>query len=405
MATIREQILMPSPAMTPGGKAALRPDRRLMALCAAAGGFELVVGFVYPAVALNLELQGVSADMIGYQAAMIGLGMALSPLAVPWLAGWFGTMRLCAANIMLGLLALLAFAMSDSVGTWLLVSLIFGMATSIWYVQSETWINQVAGEPSRGRAIGLFSTLREGGLGLGPLLIPVLGCVGFLPYGIAAVMLLLAGLPLLALNGSVPHPRPPRIGEIAAVGRTAPILMLAVAVGAFFDGSVLPFWAIHGLEQGLPKDAAVLGLSLIKLGNIALQLPLGWVADRSSPRTVFLGCVIGTAIGAACLPLLDLTSWLAWPYLLVWGACGFGIFTMSLVQIGQRLIGPALFLGTAACGTMWGLGAFAGSAITGTFMAAFGALGLPASILSACVLLLVAIIIAHTCRKPVRPLP
>jgi MFS family permease len=364
----------------------------LISLSVAAGAFELVNGFLYPAVALNLELRGTSTDLIGYQAASVGLGLALSPLLVPWLIACFGMWRLCVGNFALASLAILAFGLNESIGVWFVLGLVFGISTSVWYVQSETWLNRLAAEASRGRAVGLFSTLREGMLALGPLLIPVLGCAGLLPYASMALVIVVAALPLCRLNGHAEPTRPPRLGDFVAIGRAIPVLLVAAAVGAYFDGSVLPLWVVYGLEQGLSSDQAVLTLSLIKLGNIALQLPLGWIADRTPRSSVLLGCVLATGLGAALLPTIDLTSWLAWPYLLIWGASSFGIYTTSLVLIGERLAGPRLVVATAAFGAMWGLGVLGGSALTGWLMATMGAIGLPASIATVCALLSAALI-------------
>jgi hypothetical protein len=87
------------------------------------------------------------------------------------------------------------------------------------------------------------------------------------------------------------------------------------------------------------------------------------------------------------LPAIDLGGWLAWPYLLIWGASSFGIYTTSLVLIGERLGGSRLVVATAAFGVMWGLGALGGSAITGWLMATLGAVGLPVSITAVCALM------------------
>ena len=178
----------------------------------------------------------------------------------------------------------------------------FGVSTSVWYVQSETWLNRLAAEASRGRAVGLFNSLREGALALGPLLVPVLGCAGLLPYASMALVILVAALPLCILDGRSERRTAPRVRDFAAVGRAIPVLLIAAAAGAYFDGSVLPLWVIYGLDQGLSSEQAMLTLSLIKLGNIVLLLPLGWIADRAPRRAVLLACVLVTGVGAALLP-------------------------------------------------------------------------------------------------------
>ena len=357
-----------------------RPLLPLMTLSCAAGAFELVHGFIYPAIALNLEERGASADLIGYQAAMVGLGLALSPLVVPWLIARWGAAQIGVANIALASLTLLGFGLLDAVGAWFLLGLMFGMSANVWYVQSEVWLNELSGEASRGRSVGLFVAIREGAFAFGPLLIPLLGYVGLWPYATMALVIAWAGILPMSLCRRAERPPPTSIGEMISVGRTIPVLLFAVAVSGYADGAVLPLWVIYALEQGVAKEQAVWTLSVIIFGSVVLQWPLGWIADKAPRGKVLGGCALAACIGSVLLPALDLTSWLAWPYLLVWGALGVGVYTLSLVVIGQYLSGTRLVVATAALGVTWGLGALLGSAITGQAMAWFGALGLPASV-------------------------
>ncbi len=232
---------------------------------------------------------------------------------------------------------MLGFGLVDAVGTWFLLGLMFGMSANVWYVQSEVWLNELSGEASRGRSVGLFVAIREGAFAFGPLLIPLLGYVGLWPYATMALVIAWAGVLPMSLC------RRARIGEMISVGRTIPVLLFAVAVSGC--------------------GAAI-----------------GWIADKAPRGKVLGGCALAACIGSILLPTLDLTSWLAWPYLMAWGALGVSVYTLSLVVIGQHLSGMRLVVATAALGVTWGLGALLGSAITGQAMAWFGALGLPASV-------------------------
>ena len=50
-----------------------------------------------------------------------------------------------------------------------------------------------------------------------------------------------------------------------------------------------------------------------------------------------------------------------WPLLFVVGATGYGIYTMALIELGNRFTGSALVAGNAAFAVMWGIGGIAGS--------------------------------------------
>jgi len=356
------------------------PALPLIGLGAAIGALELVCGFVYPAMALNLEARGASLALIGSQAAMVGLGLMLSALLVPWLSGRLGALRLGLANLALTSLAVLAFGLVEGVGWWFALALLLGVTANVWYVQSETWLNQLAQDHSRGRTVGLVGGLREGAGACGPLLIPVLGVAGPAPYALMALAVAAAGLVLPGLRQHLAQPRAPQLCEFLATVRAIPVLLIAVVVSGYFSGAVLPFWLIYATERGLATDQAALTLVLIVLGNIVLQLPIGWLADKAPAHRVLAGCALGTTLGALLLPALDLASWLAWPCLLAWGALSFGVYTLALVLIGRHFPPERLVVATAAFGLMWGTGMLLGSALTGHVMALLGPGGLPASI-------------------------
>ena len=64
----------------------------------------------------------------------------------------------------------------------------------------------------------------------------------------------------------------------------------------------------------------------------------------------------------------------------VWGGVSFGIYTMALIQLGERFTGQALIAGNAAFALVWGVGGIVGSPATGMAMQLVGHQGLPSSL-------------------------
>lgn len=117
-------------------------------------------------------------------------------------------------------------------------------------------------------------------------------------------------------------------------------------------------------------------LSVMIAGNIALQIPLGLLAERLTPRFVMIACAMLSVIGTALLPAAIQTP-LIWPMLFVLGAVSYGIYTMSLIELGNRFSGQALIAGNAAFALMWGVGGIAGPPGAGVMMELLGVQGLP----------------------------
>jgi hypothetical protein len=76
------------------------------------------------------------------------------------------------------------------------------------------------------------------------------------------------------------------------------------------------------------------------------------------------------------------TPW-RWPFLFLWGAAGFGVYTVALAELGRRFTGAWLVTGAASFAAVWGVGGIVGPPLAGGAMAAFGPDGLPL-LLAAC---------------------
>ena len=133
----------------------------------------------------------------------------------------------------------------------------------------------------------------------------------------------------------------------------------------------------------MQTSLAALALTALIVGNVLRQFPIGWRAEHYPRRRVMLGCALVTVISALLMPLLGRGAWL-WPLLVILGAGGYGIYTVSLAELGDRFKGSELVTGTSAFAVVWGLGALLGSVTGGWSMSLLGANGLPVFIAAAC---------------------
>ena len=167
------------------------------------------------------------------------------------------------------------------------------------------------------------------------------------------------------------------------------LLLFAVVVAAGFEQGVLALLPVYGAHYGIAEARMSAMLSLMIAGNISLQVPLGLLAERLSAQTVRLACTSATALGCVLLPLL-LDTPLIWPMLFVWGAVSYGIYTMTLIELGERFSNSMLVAGNAAFSLMWGVGGIAVPPAAGTAMDLLGAPGLPVTLGLLCLVLAIA---------------
>jgi MFS family permease len=352
----------------------------IIASIAAIGIFCLTLGLSYPLLALILDGMGLSTGMIGLNAAMTPLGIIVSSPFIPPLARRFGAWFICVLSLCLAAVLLMLMAVFRDVTIWFLLRFLLGIANTVIFVTSETWINQLAPPKIRGRIIGLYTTIAAAGFALGPLTIAIIGSHGLLPFLVGIVGILMALPFIMSARSHLPEFNGTEKTSIFSLFMIAPLLMLAVAFAALFDQVMISLLPIYSLRHGLSESTASLMLMVLIVGNVLLQIPIGWLADRISRKNLICYLAFGTVAGSILLVWLIEGSMLIWPMLFVWGAVAFGTYTVAMVELGDRFSGTLLLAGNSAFGLMWGIGGIIGPSVVGGAMDLIGSEGLPVTL-------------------------
>ena len=347
----------------------------------------VAAGVTYPLLSFILERQDTAPGLIGLSAAMMPLGFIVSAYLTPPLARHVGEARLAILCSILAAATLIAIALTQDVWAWMPLRFLLGFFTKPAYVISETWLISITPASRRGRIMGVYSAIVSGGFAIGPLSLGLVGTEGWPPFIVAIVALLLCGLIMLAVV-----PRLPKIsheGEATSVGgffTLAPLLLFAVFAAAAFEQTLISLFPVYGAALGSSESRVASLIACFIAGDAALQILLGHMADRFGSTRILLFCALASLAGCLVLsPSFD--TWLVWPLVFVWGGVSFGIYTMTLIQLGERFTGHALIVGNAAFALIWGFGGIVGSPATGITMQLVGHQGLPLSLgLLCCVL-------------------
>ena len=351
--------------------------------------FAVAQGLTYPLLSFILERQGTTPGLIGFSAAMTPLGFIVSSLFTPALVRRVGAARFAVLCSILAATALIAIAWTQDVWAWMPLRFLLGFFANPLYMISETWLVSITPAARRGRIMGLYSSIVSAGFGLGPLSLGLVGTQGWPPFLIGSAAFLVCGLIVLAVAPRLPDM--PREGEAVSVGgffALAPLLLFAVFTAAAFEQVLLSLFAVYGAALGSAEERIASLITCFIAGNAVLQIVLGRAAERFGSTRMMLFCVLACLAGCLLLPLLFAT-WLIWPLFFVWGGVSFGIYTLSLIQLGERFTGQALIAGNAAFGIVWGIGGIVGSPVAGLTMQLTGHQGLPSSLGLLCCVLVV----------------
>lgn len=371
---------------------------RLLAAIGAIAVVGLASGLTLPLVSVRLAEAGASASLIALMATLPAVGtIAIASVLTP-LTRCLGPKLLLVAALLLSCISLLVLLKTYSAGLWALSRLTMGASAGVLYALGEARILEISSDRTRGRWIGLYAATLTGCQLAGPALLAVLGVHAAAPLWMAAGLHTLA-LVLVAVGEWQTQSSSERSGALSLRSFLTIALPLAVAVVYFsmFDSSMLSLLPLYGLAVGFSERTAVMLASAVLLGDACLQLLVGWAADRYGRTRIHLVCGVLTCTAALIAAVLASSQSALWLALFAMGGAAGGLYTLAIVQVGDRFTSAALISANAYIGLMWGLGSISGPVAGSGAMAVCGPKGLLLFVaLGALVFLLVA------CLRPLR---
>jgi len=354
--------------------------RNLIAACAAVCVFAFSLGEIFPLLSLNMEADGVSPRMIGFNTAMAPIGILVAGLFIPRLSHAFGAKRVALFMAFATGGIFLLYPTFDWLPAWFVLRFTQGMTVATLFALSEAWVLSNATGKWRGLIVGAYATCISATFGVGAGVIGWVGIEGYMPFVIGAIVLCLTALPISMLSAKASEADYDHVSMLHFLPK-APMLLGAIYVHAIFDGGMLGFLSVYGVRAGgMTVETAAYLLTALSFGNVFFQIPIGWIADKVGKTPMMMVCFVLSIVGLAVLPFSMDSVWI-WPLMLFLGAAGFGIYTIGLAQLGDRFRGADLIAGTSAFSTAWGLGALTGSVACGLAMNQFGPNGFPQALL------------------------
>ena len=331
----------------------------------------IAIGLGTPLLSIILETRGYSASMIGLNTAIAGFAtIAAAPLSTP-LATRFGVVWTMLAMIFIGALSIIGFYFATAFWMWFPLRAILHVALTVLFILSEFWISTSAPPSKRGFVLGIYATVLSLGFAGGPWLFAQIGSQGFLPFGVTLALVIVAAIPVLAAWRESPTITPRREGSVSFLRYIwlVPTATAAVLVFGAVETGGFALFPVYGARIPYSEADAALLLSMIGLGNVLLQIPLGMLSDRISDRRhLLLACAIVGLVGTVLMPWLAFDWHLMAGLLFIWGLSGHELASANAafvlcyglgMVLGPQAIGIAMDLfGTN--GFSWALALFFG---------------------------------------------
>jgi MFS family permease len=345
----------------------------------------MTISLAIPLLSLALERAGVDPFTIGINTAANGLGIFLVAPFIGRLVAGLGVVGCFRSALAVMAACMLAFPLKVDPTLWFLLRLVFGAAAGLMFVLSEAAVNAMAPESIRGRVLGVYATLFSLGFASGPLVLALAGSEGWTPFLLGGALFVLGMVPagmLRAVGSRLAAEPGGGTHRLADTWRVAPLAMAGVFAYAMLEAAQFALLPVYALGRGVSEAMAAGLLSIWLSGNILLQYPLGWLADRWRRQRVMVLCVGLAMAGQLLVPLAFATPALLWPLLMLLGGVMGGLYTLSLVLIGERFRGADLTQANTAFVMTFQLGTIAGPPFTGAAMRELGVASFPLALLA-----------------------
>jgi MFS family permease len=316
-------------------------------------------------VAVRLEEMGYSARAIGLNPAAGGVATIAWAPFVPLFARRFGTRLTLVLALLVGILSLAAFAVTDDYWSWLLLRMVFGATLTTLFVISEYWINAAAPAGQRGFVMGLYTTTLAVGFATGPLILLVSGINGPEPFIIGIALFIIAIMPIYLNRTKAEIERPPDVPVLGFFFKT-PVATLASLLHGAIETAAMSLLPVYAIRLGLPVESGAILLGVFLTGNILFQIPIGLLSDRMDRQKLLAIITIGGIVGALALPFAATEQFsLFCAGLILWGGFVGGFYAVGLAHLGSRYHGAELASANAAYVMFYSFGMLIGPPIIG----------------------------------------
>lgn len=256
---------------------------------------------------------------------------------------------------------------------WIGSRALYGFAISGLFIVAQSWLNDVVENAIRGRVMAIFYVAYIVGLGIGSFSITFIDIAG---PGAPVTGIVFAALSIIPIGLTrLRPPPPPETSSIAfaKAWRVSPVGVAGMLAVGGLTMMVAGFAPIHATASGYAKNDVALLMMSMQFGTIPMQLPLGWVSDRTDRRYVLIAAALlvvaaglfANRMDGAALGLLIVIY-------MVWSGAAESIYSISSAHANDRAEKRDLVALSSTMLFAWSLSGFLMPGLATILTASFG---------------------------------
>jgi MFS family permease len=220
---------------------------------------------------------------------------------------------------------------------WIAARALYGFAICGLFIVAQSWLNDAIANSIRGRVMAVFYVAYVAGLGVGYATLAAVdiqtAAAPLIGIAFTALSILPVGMTRLA------QPPPPQAASVALgrAWRISPVGVAGMLAVGGLSMAIAGFAPIHATAKGYSQADVALLLSAMPVGTLILQIPLGWISDRTDRRYVLIAAS-ALAIAAGLLAIVfDGGALMALVVIyIVWDGASESIYSLASAHAADR---------------------------------------------------------------------
>ncbi len=279
---------------------------------------------------IRANLEGFQTSVTGYVMSAYYVGFLFGSIATPRILVSVGHVRVFAALASLASTATLLHAVIPDPYIWGIIRVIAGFCFAGLYIVSESWLNDVASNETRGQILSFYMLIVWGGMAGGQFLLTAADPGGYNLFIIISVLVSLGLIPSALTASPTPNMEQSKRLGLKKLLKVSPLGVVGVFVIGITHGAFFAMAAVYGglIDLSLAQISVFISAAIV--GGALLQMPIGRLSDKFDRRRIILMTAVLAAVSGGAMFYLQMLDNKLW---FMAGAALFGGFCMPLYSL------------------------------------------------------------------------
>jgi MFS family permease len=317
-------------------------------------------------------LESIDSATLGYVMSAYFVGFLIGSQITPILLRRVGHVRVFAA---LGSLVSAAFILYGALvhpAAWIFLRLIVGLCFSGLYVVAESWLNHSATNETRGQAMSTYMIVQMLGMALGQLLLNAGDPADYDLFVLLTVLVSVSFAPILLSSTPAPVYETSKPMNVRSLVVASPLASVSMFLLGGIYSILFAMAPVYAVSEGFSVANVSVFVTMVVLGGLVFQFPIGWLSDRMDRRQLIIGLTATGAFAGILGALFGNTYFVLLLIALILGGTSTPLYSLIVAYANDYLEPEHMSAASGGLLFLNGSGAMGGPILAGYLMSRFG---------------------------------